>query len=45
MRETYKAMHVQRLAAFGITDVTDHVFDSMEELSVINKAPLGTDNR
>lgn len=39
--EAYKAMHIPRLTAFGITDVTDHVFDVMEDLSAITQAPLG----
>ncbi|UWQ77300.1 monooxygenase [Leisingera sp. M658] len=38
--ETYKAMHLKRLEAFGVTDVTDYVFDIMEELSTINNAPV-----
>lgn len=33
-------MHLERLAAFGITDVTDHVFDIVEDLSQITNAPL-----
>lgn len=40
--EAYKQMHMERLAAFGVTDITDHVFDIMEDLSVINNAPIGT---
>lgn len=39
--ETYKAMHLKRLQAFGVSDITDHVFDVMEELSIITKAPIG----
>lgn len=39
--ERYKAMHIKRLHAIGITDITDHIFDIMEDLSKITKAPLG----
>ncbi len=39
--ETYKAMHVMRLAAIGVTVTSDHVFDIMEDLSAITHAPLG----
>lgn len=39
--ETYKAMHVPRLAAIGVTVTSDYVFDIMEDLSVITHAPLG----
>ncbi|GJL55968.1 MAG: putative monooxygenase YdhR [Nitrospirales bacterium] len=39
--EIYKAMHIERLNAIGITEITDHVFDIMEDLSRINNAPLG----
>ncbi len=39
--EKYKAMHIKRLHDIGITDITDHVFDIMEDLSEITKAPLG----
>ncbi|AFO88175.1 MULTISPECIES: monooxygenase [Phaeobacter] len=39
--ETYKAMHVQRLEAIGVTVASDHVFDIMEDLSAITHAPLG----
>lgn len=39
--EAYKAMHMDRLQAFGASDITDHVFDIMEELSTIDNAPLG----
>ncbi len=39
--KTYEAMHLKRLEAFGVTDIVAHTFDIMEELSVINKAPLG----
>jgi hypothetical protein len=39
----YKEMHLKRLEAFGITDIQDHVFDIMEDLSRINRAPLGAD--
>ncbi|AAV93918.1 monooxygenase [Ruegeria pomeroyi] len=38
--ETYKKMHLKRLADFGIRVVSDHVFDIMEELSAIDNAPL-----
>ena len=39
--ETYKAMHVKRLAAIGVTVASDYVFDIMEDLSAITHAPLG----
>ncbi|MBY6045652.1 monooxygenase [Phaeobacter italicus] len=39
--ETYKAMHMKRLAAIGVTVTSDHVFDIMEDLSAITNAPLG----
>ncbi|MGX9352734.1 monooxygenase [Shimia sp. W99] len=38
--ETYKAMHLERLVAFGIIEITDHVFDIMEDLSTVTHAPL-----
>lgn len=38
--ETYKEMHMKRLEAFGVTEITDYIFDIMEDLSVINKAPI-----
>ncbi len=38
--EKYKAMHIKRLNAIGITDITDHVFDILEDLSRMNRAPL-----
>ncbi len=38
--EKYKAMHIKRLNAIGITNTTDHVFDILEELSRLNRAPL-----
>ena len=38
--ETYKAMHLKRLEAIGITVTDDHIFDIMEDLSDINNAPL-----
>lgn len=38
--ETYKAMHVKRLGAIGITVTADHAFDIMESVSAITKAPL-----
>lgn len=38
--ETYKAMHLKRLSALGITVTADHIFDIMEEVSAINNAPL-----
>ncbi len=38
--ETYKAMHLGRLAAIGITVTSDHIFDIMEDVSQINNAPL-----
>lgn len=36
----YREMHIKRLNGLGITDITDHVFDIMEDLSRITKAPL-----
>ncbi len=39
--QRYKTMHIKRLHAIGITDITDHIFDIMEDLSKITKAPLG----
>ncbi|MDC0657593.1 monooxygenase [Leisingera sp. SS27] len=41
--ESYKAMHMKRLEAFGVIDITDHVFDIMEDLSRINNAPIGSE--
>ena len=38
--EAYKAMHVKRLDAIGITVTADHIFDIMEDVSAINNAPL-----
>ncbi len=38
--EKYKAMHIPRLTDMGITDINDHIFDIMEDLSHINKAPI-----
>ena len=38
--ETYKAMHVKRLAAIGVAVTSDHIFDIMEDVSAINNAPL-----
>lgn len=38
--ESYKSMHLKRLEAIGITVTADHVFDIMEEVSRINRAPL-----
>ena len=38
--EAYKAVHMKRLADFGITVQSDHIFDVMEALSEINNAPL-----
>ncbi len=38
--QRYKEMHIKRLNSLGITDITDHVFDIMEDLSRITKAPL-----
>ena len=40
--ETYREMHIKRLNAIGITDITEHVFDILEDLSRINHAPLET---
>ncbi len=40
--KVYKEMHMKRLEAFGVTDITDHVFDIMEDLSFINNAPIGS---
>lgn len=39
--ENYKSMHLPRLAAVGVTNIEDHIFDIMEGLSRINNAPLG----
>ena len=36
----YKAMHIKRLSDIGITEITDHVFDIMEDVSRITGAPL-----
>lgn len=38
--ETYRAMHIKRLNDIGITDISEHVFDIMEELSHITHAPI-----
>ena len=38
--ENYKKMHIERLNSIGITDITDHVFDILEDLSRLNRAPL-----
>jgi len=38
--EIYKAMHLKRLEAIGITVTADHIFDIMEGVSAINNAPL-----
>ncbi|WP_271952664.1 monooxygenase [Ruegeria faecimaris] len=38
--ESYKIMHLKRLEAIGITVTADHVFDIMEEVSRVNRAPL-----
>lgn len=38
--EAYKAMHLPRLEAVGVTDIKDYVFDIMEDLSAITRAPL-----
>ena len=37
---SYKQMHINRLKAIVITDITDYIFDIFEDLSVINNAPL-----
>ena len=36
----YVAMHTERLAGFGITDVSARYFDVNETLSVLNRATL-----
>lgn len=36
----YKEMHVKRLNSIGITDIKDHVFGILEDVSKINNAPL-----
>lgn len=36
----YREMHIKRLNRIGITEITDHVFDVLEDLSKINNAPL-----
>lgn len=36
----YVAMHTERLAGFGITDVTARYFDVNQTLSVLNRAPV-----
>ncbi|MCC7334176.1 MAG: hypothetical protein IT422_03735 [Pirellulaceae bacterium] len=33
-------MHIKRLNDLGITNITEYVFDIMEDLSRITKAPL-----
>ncbi|HEY9039056.1 MAG TPA: monooxygenase [Roseovarius sp.] len=38
--ENYKAMHVERLNAIGVTITSEHVFDIMEDVSAITHAPL-----
>ncbi|WP_106795117.1 monooxygenase [Aquimarina sp. Aq78] len=37
----YREMHIKRLNAIGITDITDHIFDIFEDLSKIDNAPIG----
>ncbi|GAA4279224.1 monooxygenase [Aquimarina mytili] len=39
--EKYREMHVKRLNAIGITDITDYIFDIFEDLSKIDNAPIG----
>lgn len=39
--EAYKAKHLPRLEAIGITVIADHIFDIMEDVSAITNAPLG----
>lgn len=36
----YKEMHINRLNAIGITDITDYIFDIFEDLSKIDNAPI-----
>lgn len=36
----YKEMHIKRLNAIGITDITEYTFDILEDLSKINHAPI-----
>ena len=36
----YKKMHINRLNAIGITDITDYIFDIFEDLSKIDNAPI-----
>lgn len=36
----YLTLHTQRLAGFGITDITAHSFDVNETLSILNRAHL-----
>ncbi len=38
--EKYREMHVKRLNKIGITDIKEHVFDILEDLSQINNAPI-----
>ena len=38
--DTYREMHLKRLASIGITVASDHIFDIMEEVSAITRAPL-----
>lgn len=38
--ESYRDMHLKRLNDIGIRDITEHVFEIMEELSHITRAPL-----
>lgn len=39
--DAYKAMHMKRLADFGIVVVSEHVFDLMETECTVTRAPLG----
>lgn len=36
----YREMHIKRLNAIGITDITDYTFDIFEDLSKIDNAPI-----
>ena len=36
----YRKMHIKRLNSIGITQITDHIFNIMEDVSQITHAPL-----
>ncbi|NVK16306.1 MAG: monooxygenase [Rhodobacteraceae bacterium] len=38
--QTYREMHLKRLASIGINVTSDHIFGIMEEVSAITRAPL-----